>query len=104
MTMPAKCVECDAACRCGRTGCNGARRTDIVVEKGHVRRAIVAADAVSRMATGAQGPENGVVLMTALLLVERLARAYACEPHAMLAKMATCFELKRRHIAIRQQN
>lgn len=95
--MPAKLGDPEAECRCGRAGCGCARALDIVVEKGHVRRAIAAANTVSDAATGANGPEAGVVFMTALLLVERLATAFDCEPGVLLARMANCFELKRRH-------
>ena len=97
MTMIVKCSDIESNCRCGRVGCKGERKVEIFVEKGHVRRAIVAANGVDRVAQGPEGPEAGVLLMTALLLVERLAKKYESEPHVLLAKMANCFELKRRH-------
>jgi hypothetical protein len=40
--------------------------------------------------------EQGVVLMTAVLLVERLATASGREPNAVLSKMADCFTVKRK--------
>jgi hypothetical protein len=44
-----------------------------------------------------QQAEEGFVLMTAVLLVERLASASGCEPDVVLSKLAGCFELKRLH-------
>jgi len=87
-------------CSCGRTDCKGARTLEVVVESGHVRRAIVAANAVDRVADNGDRPKTGVVFMTALLLVERLARRNDCEPIALLQKMANCFELKQRAAAV----
>lgn len=84
---------------CGRSDCPGHDPAEIPILKGHVRRAIRAADAVCAAAVSDDGPEPGVVLMTALLLVERLATAQGCEPAAVLQKMADSFETKRRATA-----
>jgi hypothetical protein len=84
---------------CRRADCPGHRAADIPIRKGHVRRAIRAADAVCAAANGDEGDEPGVVLMTALLLVERLASAHGCEPAAVLQKMADSFDIKRRATA-----
>lgn len=84
---------------CGRADCPGHNPADIPILKGHVRRAIRAADAVCAAAAGEEGQEPGMVLMTALLLVERLANAQGCEPAAVLQKMADSFETKRRATA-----
>lgn len=72
-------------------------RVEIAIRKGHVRRAIRAADAVFAAAKDPLGGdvEQGVVLMTAVLLVERLAAASGHEPNAVLRKMADCFTVKR---------
>ena len=72
-------------------------RFEIAIRKGHVRRAIQAADSVfaAAQATPDGGVEQGVVLMTALLLVERLAVASGHEPNAVLRKMEDCFTAKR---------
>lgn len=64
-----------------------------------MRRASAVASAALQLATTENGPEDGVVLMTALMLVERLASSHGCEPRAMLVKMANCFALKRRLMA-----
>jgi hypothetical protein len=71
----------------------------IPIKKGHVRRAMRAADQVYAEAKNPLGDdtEPGVVLMTAVLLVERLAQASGCDPGAVLHKMADCFEFKRRY-------
>ena len=70
----------------------------IAIKKGHVRRAIRAADLVNAEAkhplTGET--ERGVLLMTAVLLVERLATGSGCDPDAVLERMADCYAFKRR--------
>ena len=71
---------------------------DIVVEKGHVRRALRAAEIVYREAAPSEGKDNGVVLMTAVLLVERLATALDRDPLCVLDTMARCFNFKRKHL------
>ena len=70
---------------------------EIAIRKGHVRRAIRAADSVLAAAKDPLGSdvEKGVVLMTAVLLVERLATASGHDPNAVLRKMADCFTVKR---------
>lgn len=72
-------------------------RLEIAIRKGHVRRAIRAADSVFAAAKDPLGSdvEQGVVLMTAVLLVERLATASGHEANAVLRKMADCFTVKR---------
>jgi hypothetical protein len=99
MTMITKRRDAKALCRCGRVDCQGSRPLDIPVGKEHVARAMLAADGVCRAALGSEGTDTGVVLMTALLLVERLATSLGCEPDAVLAKLSRCFELKRRYKA-----
>lgn len=87
---------------CGRIGCAGPLALDIPVQKGHVQRAIRAADAVYEAAADGKSDsqvEPGMVLMTALLLVERLAVAHDCAPASILQKMASCFEFKQQHAA-----
>jgi len=104
MTTPANLRNKNAECSCGRAGCKGTRKLDIVIDKAHLRRAIVAANGVNDAARSGDAPDPGVVFMTALLLVERLATSCDCEPHALLAKMASSFELKRRHLAGRKDH
>jgi hypothetical protein len=99
MTMTTKRRGAKALCRCGRVDCQGSRPLDIAVGKEHLRRAMLAADDVCRAARGSEGTEAGVVFMTAVLLVERLATSLGCEPDAVLAKISRCFELKRRYAA-----
>lgn len=79
---------------------------DIVIDKPRLRRAIVAANSVSDAATNTEGdsPDTGVVFMTAVLLVERLAASFDCEPRALLEKMANSFELKREFAAARKHD
>jgi hypothetical protein len=71
---------------------------DIVVDKGHVRRALRAAEIVFREAAPNGGKDNGVVLMTAVLLVERLAISLNRDPLCVLDTMARCFDFKRKHV------
>ena len=78
-----------------------ASRLRIPIHRGHIRGAIRAANAVyaaSRSAPSLE-PQEGFVLMTALLLVERLSTAEGCEPKVMLSKLADCFEVKRAYEA-----
>jgi hypothetical protein len=82
-----------------------ATKARIPIRKSHVRRAMRAADGVyaaSRPGSG-QAAEEGFVLMTAVLLVERLANASGCEPDVVLGKLADCFELKRLHAQALEQ-
>jgi hypothetical protein len=90
--QPRKVLAMDDAA--GARTTTGAR---IPIRKSHVRRAIRAADAVCAASKSAPGQrdEAGVVLMTAVLLVERLARTAGCEPDAVLSQLSDCFELKR---------
>jgi hypothetical protein len=92
--------------KCGRDDCAGPPpRLEIPIEKGNVRRAIGLADAVYCDATSAEGTANGVVLMTAMLLLERLAASYQCDPLAVLDKVARCFALKRKYTdALKHRN
>ena len=99
MTTPARPAAEDVTCSCGRPGCNGNRAVDIVVGKRQLRRAMAAAEQVNDEAMLDDGPEAGVIFMTALLLVERLAESLDCAPHAVLQEMAHSFELKRRYLA-----
>lgn len=88
--------------RCGHSNCDGTDLLDIPIEKGHVRRAIRAADAVyasaAKVGGAAHEVESGVVLMTAVLLVERMAAAHNSAPGAVLNLIASCFDLKQRHM------
>lgn len=81
---------------CGRESCGRPVKVDLEVDRGHVRRASIAANHVYAQACGPAGTENGLVFMTTILLVERLAHAFACEPEAVLHKVLHCFLLKRR--------
>jgi hypothetical protein len=78
-------------------GPEAAPKLEIVIRKGDVRRAIRAADSVFVAARSLLSGEvtQGVVLMTAVLLVERLATASGREPGVVLSKMADCFAVKR---------
>lgn len=67
---------------------------EIAIRKGHVRRASLAADAVYSAAQGADGVENGVVLMSAILLIERLATAHQCDPRSVVNKIVRCFDIR----------
>lgn len=88
---PTKAVHSDL-----EQGTQRATEPQIPIRKGQVRRAIRVADAACAAATGESGEvEAGLVMMTAILLVERLATASGCTPMAVLNKMAECFELKR---------
>jgi hypothetical protein len=98
MTAIAKRRDAETVCSCGRADCD-ARTLEVIVESGHVRRAIIAANAVDQVAHSGERPKTGVVFMTALLLIERLAHRNHCDPVALLQKMASCFELKRRDTA-----
>src|SRR5262245_50586469 len=60
--------------QCGRPTRTDADELQIAIEKGHVRRASRAADGVFE-AAGGERPARGVVFMTAVLLIERLAHA-----------------------------
>jgi hypothetical protein len=83
--------------RCSAEG-ETAAPLSIAIKKGHVRRAIRAADLVNAEAKHALTgeTERGVLLMTAVLLVERLASGAGCDPNAVLERMADCYAFKRR--------
>jgi hypothetical protein len=74
---------------------------EITLRAGCVRRAMGAANLVCFSVARGQGGEveGGVVFMTAVLLVERIASACNCDPFSVLEKMADCFKLKRRRLA-----
>ena len=76
----------------------GQIKRDIIVDKGHVRRALRVTEVVYREPLFNQGKDNGVVLMTAVLLVERLAASLECDPLVVLENMARCFAFKRRYL------
>jgi hypothetical protein len=69
-------------------------RAQISFKTGDVRRASRAADGVYLAARGPNGPENGVVLMSAILLIERLAAAHQCDPRAVIRTIEHCFDKK----------
>ncbi|HKP57752.1 MAG TPA: hypothetical protein VJV78_13565 [Polyangiales bacterium] len=71
-----------------------AHRREISIQRGDVRRAARAADGVFRVAHGPNGLESGVVLMSAILLIERLAAAHGCRPLAVIRLIEHCFEQK----------
>lgn len=86
----------DSASKCPQ--CGVALRSDlgdleIAIEKGHVRRASRAADGVFE-AAGGRRPEHGVVFMTAILLIERLAHAYGCDPRRVIQEIGQCFDFR----------
>jgi hypothetical protein len=97
--------------RCGYPADESAAALDIPIKKGHVRRAIRAADGVAAAAAKGDGastphakdPEPGVVLMTAVLLIERVAATYECEPAAVLNHIARCFEMKQELVTTLEQ-
>ena len=72
----------------------------IPIKRGHVGRAVRSADLVCAEANDSitGSTERGIVLMTAILLVERLATSVGCDPCAVLDRMADCFEVKRRYV------
>jgi hypothetical protein len=86
-----KCPEC------GSPVCSDSGDLEIAIKKGHVRRASRAADAVFA-AAGGPPPELGVVLMTAILLIERLARAYTCDPRRVIQEIEHCFDVRDGHL------
>src|SRR5262245_33368831 len=90
-------VDRDVCSHCGRVSCDSGASLDIAIEKGHVRRASRAADGVYAAANAPRGTAHGVVFMTAILLVERLATAYNCDPRVILGKIARCFDVKEAH-------
>jgi hypothetical protein len=71
----------------------------------NLRRALHASDRVYGQAQTADGTDNRFVFMTAVLLVERLAKSLDREPVSVLGKMARCFDVKRQHAeALKQSN
>jgi hypothetical protein len=107
-------TECSA---CGRQGCQDpqtAQTTQSVPRTGepapdsraeNMRRAFRATDKVYGQAQTANGTDNRFVFMTAVLLVERLAKSLDREPVSVLGKMARCFDVKRMHAeALKQSN
>jgi hypothetical protein len=95
-----------ASCaQCGHEGHARPSTLEITIKKGYVRRASLAADGVYASAQTPQGTENGVVLMSAILLVERLAKAHSCDPRAVISTMARCFDARDRFMtAPRERN
>jgi hypothetical protein len=87
---PSSCTQC------GQTSCEHTLKRDILVEKGDVRRAFRAVDVVLRSVTTHGRAPNGVLLMTAVLLVERLATSLDRDPLSVLTTMARCFDIKRK--------
>src|SRR4051794_38925835 len=63
----------------------------------NMRRAFHASDNVYGQAQTPDGTDNRFVFMTAVLLVERLAKSLDREPVSVLGKMARCFDVKRQH-------
>jgi hypothetical protein len=107
-------TECPA---CGRQGCQApqtAQTTQPVTRPSEpapssraedMRRAFRATDKVYGQAQTADGTDNSFVFMTAVLLVERLAKSLDREPVSVLGKMARCFDAKRMHAeALKQSN
>ena len=93
-----KATATSAICQaCGHSDGEAASSPAIMIRQGHVRRASLAADGVCTAARGTQGVEHGVILMTAILLVERLANTYKCDPRQILSQMARCFDIKDRY-------
>ena len=82
---------------CG-DGADAPSNLEIVIRRGHVRRASLAADGVYMAARGTEGIENGVVLMSAILLIARLATAHHCDPRSVLSQIARCFEIKEAYV------
>ena len=64
-----------------------------------MRRAIRATESVYREAYGSGRKENGVVLMAAVLLVERLASSLDRDPLSVLDTIARCFDFKRKYVS-----
>jgi hypothetical protein len=84
----------DSCAHCGCEVANDPSKLDIAIKKGDVRRASKVADGVFSAARGHFGVEQGVVFMTTILLIERLAAARNCDPRTILRKVAGCFQLK----------
>lgn len=76
-------------------------KDEILIKQGHVRLASRAADSVYLTAGGSEGTDNGVVLMTALLLVQRLSTTHECDPRDVLGQIARCFDVKEGAILLR---
>jgi hypothetical protein len=71
----------------------------------NMRRAFRATDNVYGQAQTADGTDNRFVFMTAVLLVERLAKSLDREPVSVLGKMARCFDVKKLHAeSLKQSN
>lgn len=71
----------------------------------NMRRAFRATDDVYGQAQTADGTDNRFVFMTAVLLVERLAKSLDREPVSVLGKMARCFDVKKLHAeSVKQSN
>jgi len=96
MTKVLKRTVSQVCTACGREPQPKSVDLHVPIRKGHVRRAIQAANMVHTDATGPNGLEDGILLMTAVLLVERMATKHACEPSVVLEKIASCFKLKQR--------
>lgn len=77
----------------------------IGINKGDVRRAMQGLARAIESAGVKSASDDGVALMMALLLVEKLAKAHSREPIVVLNKMARCFALKQERLqALRLHN
>jgi hypothetical protein len=99
MKLETAAVRDSSICsRCGSARCSGQRKLDIAIKHGDVRRASRMANGVFDFARGPCGFEHGVIFMTAILLIERLAETLRCDPQSVLHKIMCCFELKAEHM------
>ena len=103
---PAKVPVASETCSlCGHGVSGSPSEVEIAIRKGHVRRASLAADGVYGLAQSSEGVEPGVVLMSAILLIERLASAHQCDPRAVITKIARCFDIRDGYLrAAKEQN
>ncbi|HET8937649.1 MAG TPA: hypothetical protein VFN67_29600 [Polyangiales bacterium] len=87
---------------CGLEDCAVESHSLVVsIEKGHVRRASEAADQVFAAASADKVKvESGVVFMTAILLIERLAKIHGCDPSSIIHNIAGCFDFKAKHMHV----
>ena len=89
-SLPESCPTCDRQ----KPADLDAHRSQISIQKSDLRRASRAADGVYLAARGPKGPQSGVVLMSAILLIERLATAHRCDPRGVIRMIELCFEKK----------
>lgn len=82
---------------CNQDRCTCPVKPAIGIKHGDVRRGMRAANLAYEEARTEGVIANGVVLMTAILLVERLANSLNLEPLRVLQTMARCFEHKRQY-------